>query len=42
MTGAPVATTFRRQDCMDNAHPNYIGDLGVRLDPKMLSTSASL
>lgn len=34
-TGLPVAVTFRRQDYMDNAHPNYIGDLGVGMNPRL-------
>src|SRR5690625_2700715 len=25
----PVAAVFRRQDCFDNSHPNYIGDVGI-------------
>lgn len=31
----PVAATFRRQDFMDNRHPNYVGDLGVGMNPKL-------
>jgi acetolactate synthase-1/2/3 large subunit len=31
----PVVTTFRRQDYMDNRHPNYVGDLGVGIDPAL-------
>ena len=31
----PVATPFRRQDYMDNRHPNYIGDLGVGMNPAL-------
>ncbi|MEQ8368334.1 MAG: thiamine pyrophosphate-binding protein [Roseicyclus sp.] len=34
-TGLPVAVTFRRQDYMDNDHPNYIGDLGVGMNPRL-------
>jgi acetolactate synthase-1/2/3 large subunit len=34
-TGLPVAVTFRRQDYIDNAHPNYIGDLGVGMNPRL-------
>jgi len=34
-TGLPVAVTFRRQDYIDNGHPNYIGDLGVGMNPKL-------
>ncbi len=31
----PVATAFRRTDSFDNAHPNYIGELGLGTDPKL-------
>ncbi|WP_289043942.1 thiamine pyrophosphate-binding protein [uncultured Aliiroseovarius sp.] len=31
----PVACAFRRQDVMDNRHPNYVGDLGVGMNPKL-------
>jgi acetolactate synthase-1/2/3 large subunit len=31
----PVACAFRRQDFMDNRHPNYIGDLGVGMNPNL-------
>ncbi|WP_323009097.1 thiamine pyrophosphate-binding protein [Paracoccus sp. (in: a-proteobacteria)] len=31
--GLPVAVPFRRQGHMDNAHPNYVGDLGVGMNP---------
>ena len=34
-SGLPVAVTFRRQDYMDNRHPNYVGDLGVGMNPKL-------
>lgn len=34
-TGLPVAVTFRRQDYIDNGHPNFIGDLGVGMNPKL-------
>lgn len=33
--GLPVAVTFRRQDRMDNAHPQYVGDLGVGMNPRL-------
>lgn len=33
--GLPVAVTFRRQDRIDNAHPHYVGDLGVGMNPKL-------
>ena len=31
----PVAAVFRRQDCFDNSHPNYIGDVGIGVNPKL-------
>ncbi|HWJ94443.1 MAG TPA: thiamine pyrophosphate-binding protein [Telluria sp.] len=31
----PVACTFRFQDLLDNAHPNYIGDVGIGINPKL-------
>jgi len=31
----PVAVTFRRQDHIDNRHPNYVGDIGVGMNPKL-------
>jgi acetolactate synthase-1/2/3 large subunit len=31
----PVALSFRRQDYMDNRHPNYVGDLNVGINPKL-------
>ncbi|MHC0051902.1 thiamine pyrophosphate-binding protein [Actibacterium sp. D379-3] len=31
----PVAVDFRRQGHMDNRHPNYAGDLGVGMNPKL-------
>lgn len=31
----PVALGFRRQDYLDNRHPNYIGDLNVGMNPKL-------
>ncbi|GAB5447269.1 thiamine pyrophosphate-binding protein [Gymnodinialimonas sp.] len=34
-TGAPIAVTFRKQDYIDNDHPNYAGDLGVGANPKL-------
>ncbi|HRO16213.1 MAG TPA: thiamine pyrophosphate-binding protein, partial [Paracoccus sp. (in: a-proteobacteria)] len=33
--GLPVAVPFRRQAHMDNRHPNYVGDLGVGMNPKL-------
>lgn len=32
----PIATTFRRQDLFPNMHPNYVGDLGVGVNPKLV------
>jgi acetolactate synthase I/II/III large subunit len=31
----PVAVTFRRQDLMDNRHPNYAGVIGLGINPKL-------
>jgi acetolactate synthase-1/2/3 large subunit len=31
----PVACAFRFQDLLDNGHPNYIGDVGVGINPKL-------
>ncbi len=31
----PVALGFRRQDYIDNRHPNYVGDLNVGINPKL-------
>ncbi|MGX4641711.1 thiamine pyrophosphate-binding protein [Massilia sp. SYSU DXS3249] len=31
----PVACTFRFQDLLDNGHPNYIGDVGIGINPKL-------
>jgi len=31
----PVACAFRRQDLFDNHHPNYIGDVGIGINPKL-------
>ena len=31
----PVAVAFRRQDYMDNDHPNYVGDLSVGMRPDL-------
>ena len=33
--GLPVAVPFRRQGHLDNAHPNYVGDLGVGMNPAL-------
>ena len=34
-SGVPVATTFRRQDYIDNTHPAYVGYAGVAMDPAL-------
>ena len=34
-SGVPVATTFRRQDYMDNTHQAYVGYAGVAVDPAL-------
>jgi acetolactate synthase-1/2/3 large subunit len=34
-TGAPIAVTFRRQDYINNDHPNYAGDFGVGMNPAL-------
>jgi acetolactate synthase-1/2/3 large subunit len=31
----PVACSFRSQDLIDNRHPNYIGDAGLAISPKL-------
>ena len=31
----PVACAFRFQDLLDNFHPNYIGDVGIGINPKL-------
>lgn len=31
----PVAVSFRRQDYMDNRHPNYVGDVGIGKRPQL-------
>jgi len=31
----PVAAAFRYQDYMDNRHPNYVGDVGIAIDPNL-------
>ncbi len=31
----PVAATFRCQDTFDNRHPNYIGDVGIGINPEL-------
>ena len=34
-SGVPVATTFRRQDYIDNTHQAYVGYAGVAVDPAL-------
>jgi len=31
----PVACAFRYQDLVDNRHPNYVGDVGIGINPKL-------
>src|SRR5215475_10118816 len=31
----PVTNSFRCQDLMDNQHPNYAGDVGIGINPKL-------
>ena len=31
----PVGAAFRRQDLLDNGHPNYAGDVGIGINPKL-------
>lgn len=31
--GLPVGTSFRCQDLFDNRHPNYVGDVGIGINP---------
>ncbi|MDQ0314769.1 thiamine pyrophosphate-binding protein [Amorphus orientalis] len=31
----PVATAFRRQDLVDNLHPNFAGDVGIGINPAL-------
>jgi acetolactate synthase I/II/III large subunit len=34
-SGIPVIASFRRQDLFNNDHPQFVGDLGVGLNPKL-------
>jgi acetolactate synthase I/II/III large subunit len=34
-SGLPVACAFRNQDVFDNRHPNYVGDVGIGINPKL-------
>jgi acetolactate synthase I/II/III large subunit len=31
----PVASAFRNQDVFDNSHPNYAGEVGIAINPKL-------
>jgi len=31
----PTACAFRFQDLLDNAHPHYVGDVGIGINPKL-------
>jgi acetolactate synthase-1/2/3 large subunit len=31
----PVGCAFRFQDLLDNAHPHYVGDVGIGINPKL-------
>jgi len=31
----PAACSFRRQDLLDNRHPNYAGDVGIGINPSL-------
>jgi acetolactate synthase I/II/III large subunit len=31
----PIGCAFRRQDLFDNTHPNYAGDVGIGINPKL-------
>ncbi|MBB5390743.1 MULTISPECIES: thiamine pyrophosphate-binding protein [unclassified Herbaspirillum] len=31
----PVAASFRRQDLFDNRHPNYVGEIGIGVNPAL-------
>lgn len=33
--GLPVGASFRCQDVMDNTHPNYVGDVGIGINPAL-------
>ncbi|MBL6856494.1 MAG: thiamine pyrophosphate-binding protein [Rhodobacteraceae bacterium] len=34
--GIPVGTSFRCQDYLNNYHPNYVGDVGIGINPELL------
>jgi acetolactate synthase-1/2/3 large subunit len=31
----PITNSFRCQDLLDNEHPNYVGDVGIGINPKL-------
>jgi acetolactate synthase-1/2/3 large subunit len=33
--GLPVGASFRCQDFLDNRHPNYVGDVGIGINPAL-------
>ncbi len=33
--GVPVGCAFRFQDTLDNGHPNYAGDVGIGINPRL-------
>lgn len=33
--GLPVGASFRCQDFLDNRHPNYVGDVGIGINPEL-------
>src|SRR5260370_10893128 len=33
--GLAVTTAFRNQDLLDNRHPNFVGDLGIGVNPPL-------
>ena len=35
----PVAAAFRRQDCIDNQHPHYVGELGIGSNPDLAAAA---
>ena len=37
----PVGCAFRFQDCLDNRHPNYAGDVGIGINPKLAERIAN-
>jgi acetolactate synthase-1/2/3 large subunit len=34
-SGLPIGCAFRFQDLFDNRHPNYIGDVGIGINPRL-------